>query len=82
GSAKYPEEDGYESYCSNNGGWNNAFTSDEKTGYFFGIANNALEGALDRLANHFINPLLSAEAIQREIKAVDSEFKGRLQNDK
>ncbi|KAJ2609918.1 metalloprotease [Coemansia sp. RSA 1365] len=81
GSKKYPLEPEYMSYISNNSGSCNAFTSQTWTTYLFEVANTALEGGLDRTSRFFIDPLFSPDAIDREINAVDSEFKNYLQSD-
>ncbi|KAJ2126730.1 hypothetical protein IW136_006599, partial [Coemansia sp. RSA 678] len=39
-----------------------------------------MEGALDRLAAAFIHPHFAPDCIDREVNAVDSEYKG-LQQD-
>ncbi|KAJ2840677.1 metalloprotease [Coemansia sp. 'formosensis'] len=39
------------------------------------------QGALDRFAQFFISPLFNADCVDRELKAVDSEYKGNLQSD-
>ncbi|KAJ2337100.1 metalloprotease [Coemansia sp. RSA 2681] len=38
-------------------------------------------GALDRFAQFFIAPLFNADCVDRELKAVDSEYKMNVQND-
>ncbi|KAG4125288.1 hypothetical protein ERO13_D10G086816v2 [Gossypium hirsutum] len=45
------------------------------TNYFFDVNTNCFEEALDRFAQFFIKPLMSANATMREIKAVDSGTK-------
>ena len=74
GTEKYPRENEYDEYISNNGGYNNAFTSLEDTNYHFEISNEAFEGGLDRLAQFFICPNFSESSAEREVNAVDSEF--------
>ena len=81
GTKKYPEENEYSSYLSKHGGYSNAYTSSEHTNYFFELSSEYLEGALDRFAQFFIEPLFSVSCKDREIKAVDSENKKNLQND-
>ena len=51
------------------------------TNYFFDVSPDALEGALDRFAGFFYEPLFNEDCTEREIKAVDSEHKKNLQND-
>ncbi|THF95846.1 hypothetical protein TEA_024497 [Camellia sinensis var. sinensis] len=55
------------------GGSTNAFTSSERTNYYFDVISDSFEEALDRFAQFFIKPLMSADATTREIKAVDSD---------
>ncbi|KAJ1727785.1 metalloprotease [Coemansia biformis] len=81
GSEKYPGENEYTQFLTNNSGSHNAYTSDTQTTYFFDIPNGALEGALDRFSRFFIDPLLAPGAIDREVHAVDSEYKGNLRHD-
>ncbi|KAH9679013.1 Insulin-degrading enzyme-like 1 (peroxisomal) [Citrus sinensis] len=71
-SEKYPVEDSYLKYISEHGGMANAFTSSEHTNYYFDVNPDSFEEALDRFAQFFIKPLMSADATMREIKAVDS----------
>ncbi|KAJ2469121.1 metalloprotease, partial [Coemansia sp. RSA 2322] len=78
---KYPKEGGYDEYISSNSGKTNAYTSFEETNYHFSVVNGAFEGALDQFAQFFIAPLFNADCVDRELKAVDSEYKNMLQND-
>ncbi|RVW16486.1 Insulin-degrading enzyme-like 1, peroxisomal [Vitis vinifera] len=63
------------------GGSTNAFTASEHTNYFFDVNTDCFEEALDRFAQFFVKPLMSADATTREIKAVDSENKKNLLSD-
>ena len=45
---RYPDENEYNKFLSQNGGSCNAFTSSDHTNYFFDISPDKLEGALDR----------------------------------
>lgn len=83
GTEKYPEEDAYETFLSSNGGYSNAYTDMEDTNYYFSITtenqsrdktSDALQGALDRLAQFFIAPRFDPDAVDREIRAIDSEY--------
>ena len=42
---------------------------------------DALRPALERFAQFFIQPLVKADALEREVQAVDNEFLGVLQSD-
>ncbi|KAJ2626322.1 metalloprotease, partial [Coemansia sp. RSA 1694] len=81
GTSKYPKDDDYDTYLSKNSGKCNAYTGFIETNFFFSIVNDALEGALDRFAQFFIAPLFNADCVDRELKAVDSEYKMNVQND-
>nr|KAJ3423186.1 Insulinase (Peptidase M16) [Polyrhizophydium stewartii] len=78
---QYPVENEYSQFLSAHGGSSNAFTSADHTNYYFDVAADHLEGALDRFAQFFISPLFSESCTEREMNAVDSEHKKNLQND-
>ncbi|KAL8158714.1 hypothetical protein V2J09_000251 [Rumex salicifolius] len=80
-SEKYPLEDSYSKFIAEHGGKTNAFTSSEKTNYYFDVNTDSFEEALDRFAQFFIKPLMSPDATTREIKAVDSEHQKNLLSD-
>ncbi|GLT96004.1 hypothetical protein SLE2022_136540 [Rubroshorea leprosula] len=80
-SEKYPLEDSYSKYIAEHGGRTNAFTASESTNFHFDVNIDGFEEALDRFAQFFIKPLMSADATTREIKAVDSENKKNLLSD-
>ncbi|GLT74479.1 hypothetical protein SLA2020_462740 [Shorea laevis] len=80
-SEKYPLEDSYSKYINEHGGSTNAFTDSENTNYYFDVNTGGFEEALDRFAQFFIKPLMSADATMREIKAVDSENQKNLLSD-
>jgi len=59
----------------------NAYTELELTVYYFDAKPQALPGALSRFAQFFVAPLCKAEALEREIKAIENEFSGVKQSD-
>ncbi|KAK8849760.1 hypothetical protein IAR55_005095 [Kwoniella newhampshirensis] len=81
GTKTHPSENAYSQYLSSHNGHSNAWTAMTSTNYFFDVAPDALEGALDRFAGFFTEPLFNEDCTEREIKAVDSEHKKNLQND-
>ncbi|KAJ1666447.1 metalloprotease [Coemansia sp. RSA 1813] len=81
GTKKYPKENEYNSYLSSHGGYSNAYTDLEDTCYYYEVTYDALEGALDRFSQFFIDPLFTADCTDREVKAVDSEHKKNIQSD-
>ena len=80
-SARYPEEDAYSKFISSHGGKTNAYTAAESTNYHFDVNPGALEEAVDRFAQFFISPLISADGVDRESNAVDSEHSKNLNSD-
>ena len=50
----------------------------EYTNYYFDCNPAALHGALDRFSQFFVAPLCKADALEREVNAVDNEFSGAL----
>jgi insulysin len=81
GTEKYPDEGEYTEYLARNGGYSNAYTSSDHTNYHFQLFPEAFEGALDRFSQFFIAPLFTEEFAEREVNAVDSEFKMYLEDD-
>ena len=80
GTAKYPQADEYQTFISQNGGSHNAYTTSEHTNYFFDVQYAQLEPALDRFAQFFIEPLFTAEYVERESNAVHSEYRAKLKD--
>lgn len=94
GTEKYPGEDDYEDFLGKNGGTSNAYTDMEDTNYYFNVSplnhggersdggtSEALEGALDRFAQFFVSPLFDESMLERELRAVNSEYlNGRTQD--
>ena len=80
GTEKYPEAGAYQAYITAHGGSHNAFTSFEHTNYFFDISADSLEPALDQFAQFFVGPLFNAEYVQREVNAVNSEYRARIRD--
>jgi insulysin len=74
GNEAYPEEDGFAYFLAERGGSSNAFTTDEHTNFYFEVASESFEEALEFWSHFFIDPLLTSSATQSEALAVDSEF--------
>lgn len=56
---QYPVENEYSTYLSSNNGHSNAWTAMTSTNYFFDVAPDALEGALDRFSGFFYEPMFA-----------------------
>lgn len=78
GSEKFPKENEVDEFINANGGYTNAMTGFKETIFFFSIAENALEGSVDRFSALFTSPLLMEHAIERELNAVESEYRNRV----
>lgn len=81
GTSKYPIENHYKSYLKTHGGQCNAFTASEDTNFYFKVASESFLPALDIFSQFFISPLFNADAVARELKAVDSEYNKNLLDD-
>ena len=81
GTEREPEEGAFKAYLQRHGGSSNAFTGMEATGFHFSVGHGALPGALERFAAFFTCPLMREESCDREINAIDSEFRRNLQSD-
>jgi len=81
GSGKYPNENEYATCIKNNGGTSNAYTSNDHTNFYFECNTNSLGTVLDVFAQFFIDPLFKPDSVQREMLAVDSEYKNALMSD-
>lgn len=81
GTKRYPDEAEYTNYLTKNKGSCNAYTALDTTNYQFEVLNHAFEGALDRFAQFFIEPLFHASSTDRELNAVHSEHQKNINSD-
>lgn len=58
GSKKYPQADSLAEYLKRHGGSHNASTAPYRTAFYLEVENDALPGAVDRLADAIAAPLL------------------------
>lgn len=75
GSKKYPDENEYIKYLKKHSGSRNADAKNTFTIYHFEINAHGLHGALDRLAQFFIDPTFKSSAVDRELHNIDSEHR-------
>jgi insulysin len=59
----------------------NAYTAQDHTNYFFEVSADVFRQAMDRFAHFFIDPLLTADGVSREVNAVNSEHTKNLNSD-
>ncbi|KAK2769677.1 a-pheromone processing metallopeptidase ste23 [Colletotrichum kahawae] len=94
GTRKFPIENEFSRYLAINFGSHNACTGETSTNYHFDVsakpANNMeasasnpspFEGALDRFAQFFIEPLFLKSTLDRELCVIDSEHKKNIRSD-
>lgn len=81
GSASYPLADEFNRYLGKHGGTVNAWTGTEYTNYHFDVNHAFVNEALDCFKDMLFQPLLTTEAIEKEIQAIDAEFKVKIKDD-
>lgn len=74
GSKKYPQADSLAEYLKMHGGSHNASTAPYRTAFYLEVENDALNGAVDRLADAIAAPLLDKKYAERERNAVNAEL--------
>lgn len=74
GSKKYPDPDSLSEYLKKHGGSHNASTATYRTAFYLEVENDALDGAVDRLADAIAEPNLAAQYAERERNAVNAEL--------
>ncbi len=74
GTKKFPDENEWESWLASHGGGSNASTDAEYTTFYFDVPSPYLIPAMERFAEFFISPLFKSDCVERELKAVHSEF--------
>ena len=81
GSNTYPEENYFFSKLSQHNGKGNAFTTILNTTYYCDFNTKGFEEIIKIFSRFFIDPLLTKDAISREINSVDNEHKMNILND-
>lgn len=74
GTKKYPDPNEYSKFISEHGGYDNAWTAARNTQYYYNVLPQYLPESLDRFAQFFIAPLFTADLVDRERHAVNSEY--------
>ena len=81
GNEKYPDENAFDAFIKKHGGSTNAFTDCERTVFKFDVRPKYFKESLERFAQFFVCPLMKKGSMEREMKAVDSEFRMSYQDD-
>lgn len=74
GSTHYPQPDSLAEFLKLHGGSHNASTAPYRTAFYLEVENDALDGAVDRLADAIASPLLDKKYAERERNAVNAEL--------
>lgn len=74
GSKRFPESGSLSEFLKKNGGSHNASTDSYRTAFYLEVENNALDLAVDRLADAIAEPLLEPVNADRERNAVNAEM--------
>lgn len=74
GSKRYPEPDNLAEFLKKHGGSHNASTASYRTAFYLEVENDALEPAVDRLADAIAEPMLDPVNADRERHAVNAEL--------
>ncbi|MBK0467192.1 pitrilysin [Klebsiella aerogenes] len=74
GSQKYPQPDSLAEFLKMHSGSHNASTAPYRTAFYLEVENDALNGAVDRLADAIAAPLLDKKYAERERNAVNAEL--------
>ncbi|OFC63785.1 pitrilysin [Candidatus Erwinia dacicola] len=74
GSKRYPQPDNLAEFLKKHGGSHNASTASYRTTFYLEVENDALQPAVDRLADVIAEPLLDPVNADRERHAVNAEL--------
>ncbi|HAT5002103.1 pitrilysin [Serratia marcescens] len=74
GSKRYPEPENLSEFLKKHGGSHNASTASYRTAFYLEVENDALESAVDRMADAIAEPLLDPGNADRERNAVNAEL--------
>ena len=81
GTKKYPNTSEFDDFLSLNSGNSNANTSLDHTNFHFEICHEKLEKGIDMFSEFFTEPLFKQELLDKELNAIDSEFKLDFRDD-
>ncbi len=81
GTKKYPVVGSYQEFLKANGGGTNAYTTTDKTNYFFEVRHQAFDETLDRFSDFFKEPLFDTAYAETEVEKVNEEFNMRMRED-
>ena len=81
GTKKFPEISFFDDFLNKNNGNSNASTTIENTNFVFDVSNDAFEKSLEMFSDFFYEPLFDKNSINKELNAIESEFKLNYRDD-
>ncbi|KAI9197372.1 Metalloenzyme, LuxS/M16 peptidase-like protein [Polychytrium aggregatum] len=82
GTKSFPKEYEYERFIFDSNGTLNGYTSSDHSLYYFSsVSPDAFDGALERFSKFFHEPLFNESCVDREMKAVDQEYRKNIEQD-
>lgn len=81
GSKLYPEPSAFENHLNHYFGKSNAFTTDDKTVFYFEVGWQGFEKAIEMFSKMFEEPLFDEANLNLEIDAINSEHENNLNKD-
>jgi secreted Zn-dependent insulinase-like peptidase len=81
GTQKYPDPESFREFMTSHGGGMNAYTAAEHTVFYFDVDRRYIDEAVDRFAQFFISPLFDEQYVQREMMAIESEYRLKIRDD-
>ena len=81
GTKQHPDASSFNNFLNNNSGRSNANTTIESTNYQYDVSNEALEESISMFSEFFKTPLFNKDLIEKELNAIENEFKLNFRND-
>ena len=81
GSKNYTDVNYFQKFLQKNGGNSNAYTTLDKTCFYYDVSNEFFNESLHIFSQYFISPLFDKNYIEKEMNAVDSENQKNISND-
>lgn len=81
GTEDFPHPDEYPDFVSQHGGQHNAWTGTEHTNFHFDIRPQFFAEGLARFASLFVAPRFEQKWIEKELQAVESEYRMKLNDE-
>lgn len=77
GTERHPDEKAYSKFIDGHNGYDNAYTDNEETNYYFSVSNEYFQEALELFSEFFICPLFHKDSVMRE-RQVSLSLTGHL----